>query len=52
LKEVVKEENGFKKDMAKFYGVNPGATKDVQLDHFVGQIGKENASSEINKTRP
>jgi hypothetical protein len=31
LKEVVKNETEFKKDMAKFYGVNPGATKDVDL---------------------
>jgi hypothetical protein len=23
--------------MAKFYGVNPGATKDIDLNHFVGQ---------------
>ena len=39
LKQTVKDEQGFKKDMAKFYGVNPGATKDVELSHFVGQIG-------------
>jgi hypothetical protein len=36
LKEVVKDENGFKKDMAKFYGVNPGATKEVPLENFLG----------------
>lgn len=30
--------------MAKFYGVNPGATKDVNLNHFIGQKGKENES--------
>ena len=36
LKEVVKDETAFKKDMAKFYGVNPGATKEVELGHFVG----------------
>lgn len=36
LKETVKNEAEFKKDMAKFYGVNPGATKDVPLDHFIG----------------
>ncbi len=32
LKQVVKNENEFKKDMAKFYDVNPGATRDVNLD--------------------
>ena len=37
--------------MAKFYGVNPGATKDVPLEHFVGQIGKENVKQE-NASRP
>jgi hypothetical protein len=42
LKQVVKNETEFKKDMAKFYGVNPGATKGVELSHFVGQLGKEN----------
>jgi hypothetical protein len=31
LKEVVKDEANFKKDMAKFYDVNPAATKDVDL---------------------
>ena len=36
LKEVVKDETAFKKDMAKFYGVNPGATKDVPLENYVG----------------
>jgi len=36
LKQVVQNETNFKKDMAKFYGVNPGATKEVNLDHFVG----------------
>jgi len=43
LKEVVKNEADFKKDMAKFYGVNPGATKDVDLRQFIGQQGKENS---------
>jgi len=32
----VKNEPEFKKDMAKFYGVNPGATKDLDLNHFLG----------------
>lgn len=32
LKQVVTNEADFKKDMAKFYGVNPGATKDVDLN--------------------
>lgn len=36
LKETVKDEEGFKKDMAKFYGVNPGLTKEVNLNHFIG----------------
>ena len=36
LRETVKDEKDFKKDMAKFYGVNPGATKDVDLNQFVG----------------
>lgn len=49
LKEVVKDQDGFKKDMAKFYGVNPAATKNVELDHFVGQTGKENEIQEMNK---
>lgn len=42
LKQTVKNVSEFKKDMAKFYGVNPAATKDVELGYFVGQIGKEN----------
>ena len=50
LKEVVTDHDGFKKDMAKFYAVNPAATKNVELDQFVGQIGKENA--EANNQRP
>ena len=33
---MVKDEKEFKKDMAKFYAVNPGATKDVNLNDFVG----------------
>lgn len=45
LKDVVRNPTEFKKDMAKFYGVNPGATKDVNLDLYIGQKGKENASS-------
>ncbi len=36
LKETVKNETEFKKDMAKFYAVNPGATKQVDLGQFVG----------------
>ena len=36
LKQVVANEQEFKKDMAKFYGVNPGATKDVNLNHYIG----------------
>ena len=28
--------------MAKFYGVNPGLTRDVDLNNFIGQKGKEN----------
>ena len=36
LKETVKNEVAFKLDMAKFYGVNPAATKDIPLDHFIG----------------
>jgi hypothetical protein len=48
LKDTVQNETDFKKDMAKFYGVNPGATKDVNLNHFVGQKGKENASENNN----
>jgi hypothetical protein len=42
LKQTVKNETEFKKDMAKFYGVNPAATREVELSHFVGQTGKEN----------
>ena len=38
--------------MAKFYAVNPGATKDVDLNNFIGQEGKENSKSESNKGRP
>ena len=34
--------------MAKFYGVNPGATKEVNLSHFVGQKGKENDGNQSN----
>jgi hypothetical protein len=37
--------------MAKFYAVNPATTKNVELNDFVGQIGKENEASE-NKQRP
>ncbi len=44
LKEVVKNPTEFKKDMAKFYGVNPGAKKDVDLELHLGQKGKENES--------
>lgn len=36
LKDVVKNPTEFKKDMAKFYGVNPGATKDVNLELYIG----------------
>jgi hypothetical protein len=36
LKQVVSNENEFKKDMAKFFGLNLGATKEVNLNHFVG----------------
>lgn len=36
LKETVKDQVEFKKDMAKFYAVNPAATKHVELDQFVG----------------
>lgn len=35
--------------MAKFYGVNPAATKDVELSKFVGQKGKENGKEIVNK---
>lgn len=52
LKQTVKNENEFKKDMAKFYGVNPGATKDVELSHFVGQQGKENSLPVQQQIRP
>jgi hypothetical protein len=31
LKEIVSDPEGFKKDMAKFYGVNPGATREIDL---------------------
>jgi phage portal protein BeeE len=34
LKDVVKRPLAFKKDMAKFYGVNPSMTKDVDLQKF------------------
>ncbi|CDW75394.1 UNKNOWN [Stylonychia lemnae] len=51
LKQVVVSETDFKKDMAKFYGVNPGATKDVNLNHFVGQKGKENESQNDIKSQ-
>jgi hypothetical protein len=44
LKEVVKNPTDFKKDMAKFYGVNPGATKEIDLELYLGQKGKENES--------
>ena len=37
LKEtVVGDKEGFKKDMAKFYGVNPAMTKNVDLENFIG----------------
>jgi hypothetical protein len=52
LKQVVGNEQEFKKDMAKFYGVNPGATKEVNLNYFVGQVGakeKENNSERANE---
>lgn len=49
LKQTVKNEQEFKKDMAKFYGVNPGATKEVELGHFVGQIGGGAAASQPGK---
>ena len=42
LRETVKDQEGFKRDMAKFYGVNPGLTKNVDLNHFISQKGKEN----------
>lgn len=44
--------------MAKFYGVNPAATKEVDLNNFVGQLGdqgKENKTHTLNyasKVRP
>ena len=41
LKETVAEKAAFKKDMAKFYAVNPSLTKQVDLDKFVGQVGQE-----------
>jgi len=31
VKEVVKDQAAFKNDMAKFYSVNPGATKNIDL---------------------
>jgi len=37
MKELVKNEADFKKDMAKFYGVNPAATRDIELGMIVGQ---------------
>ena len=49
LKQVVKNETEFKKDMAKFYSVNPGATKDIDLQQFIGQKGKENNHNNSNK---
>lgn len=52
MKQVVANEGEFKRDMAKFYAVNPGATKDVNLNHFVGQVGareKENNSDKSNE---
>ena len=36
MKELVKNEADFKKDMAKFYGVNPAATRDIELGMIVG----------------
>ena len=41
LKETVKNETEFKKDMAKFYAVNPGATKQVDLGQFVAKKAKK-----------
>lgn len=45
--------------MAKFYGVNPGATREVNLNNFIGQKGKENTnenfdnkSQQSNNVRP
>lgn len=53
LKEVVKNEVEFKKDMVKFYGVNPGATKEVDLTQFTGQKGgKENSNIKSHNERP
>lgn len=53
LKQVVSDKEGFKKDMAKFYGVNPGMTRDVDLNQFVGQKGKENSEGQsANGNRP
>jgi hypothetical protein len=51
LKDIVKRPIEFKKDMAKFYGVNPGTTKNVDLEQFIGQTGKEN-DSQNSKIRP
>jgi hypothetical protein len=46
IKEIVKNESEFKKDMAKFYAVYPGATRDIDLGQIIvqqqGKNGKEN----------
>ncbi len=35
--------------MAKFYMVNPAATKNIDLNNFIGQIGdKENQETSAN----
>ncbi len=36
LQETVENPAAFKQDMAKFYGVNPGATRDIDLKQFTG----------------
>ena len=55
LKEIVPPQNeaDFKKDMAKFYDVNPAATKEVDLkDHLASQPIKENKPRPLTSAVP
>lgn len=42
MKDVVQRPIEFKKDMAKFYDVNPSLTKNIDLNQIVIVKGKEN----------
>jgi hypothetical protein len=46
---VVQRPIDFKKDMAKFYGVNPALTKNVDLQMIVVRKGQENDNKVNNE---